>query len=66
MLPRPAATVRWNHWCGENWWGAQDLQHAVDAQASDYVTPDVMGRGGGRGEGAALEEEPHVLEDGPG
>jgi mandelate racemase len=32
--------------CGENWWGALDLQHAVDAQASDYVMPDVMKIGG--------------------
>jgi mandelate racemase len=32
--------------CGENWWGALDLQHAIDAQASDYVMPDVMKIGG--------------------
>ncbi|MEO8753726.1 MAG: enolase C-terminal domain-like protein [Casimicrobiaceae bacterium] len=32
--------------CGENWWGALDLQHAVDAHASDYVMPDVMKIGG--------------------
>jgi mandelate racemase len=32
--------------CGENWWGVTDLQHAVDAQASDYVMPDVMKIGG--------------------
>ncbi len=32
--------------CGENWWGALDLQHALDAQASDYVMPDVMKIGG--------------------
>jgi mandelate racemase len=32
--------------CGENWWGAQDFQHAVDAYASDYVMPDVMKIGG--------------------
>jgi len=32
--------------CGENWWGALDFQHAVDAQASDYVMPDVMKVGG--------------------
>ncbi len=31
---------------GENWWGALDLQHAVDAQASDCVMPDVMKIGG--------------------
>jgi mandelate racemase len=32
--------------CGENWWGVLDLQHAVDAHASDYVMPDVMKIGG--------------------
>ena len=32
--------------CGENWWGALDLQHAVDAHASDYLMPDVMKIGG--------------------
>jgi mandelate racemase len=32
--------------CGENWWGVLDLQHAVDAQASDYMMPDVMKIGG--------------------
>jgi mandelate racemase len=32
--------------CGENWWGAQDFQHAVEAHASDYVMPDVMKIGG--------------------
>jgi mandelate racemase len=32
--------------CGENWWGALDLQHAIDAQASDFVMPDVMKIGG--------------------
>jgi mandelate racemase len=32
--------------CGENWWGIQDMQHALDAQASDYVMPDVMKIGG--------------------
>jgi mandelate racemase len=32
--------------CGENWWGALDFQHAVDAHASDYVMPDVMKIGG--------------------
>ena len=31
---------------GENWWGALDLQHAIEAQASDYVMPDVMKIGG--------------------
>ena len=23
--------------CGENWWGTQDLRHAIDAHASDYI-----------------------------
>ena len=32
--------------CGENWWGPLDMQHALDAQASDYVMPDVMKIGG--------------------
>ena len=31
---------------GENWWGALDMQHALDANASDYVMPDVMKIGG--------------------
>ena len=30
----------------ENWWGTLDLHHALDAQASDYVMPDVMKIGG--------------------
>jgi mandelate racemase len=32
--------------CGENWWSALDLQHALDAQACDYMMPDVMKIGG--------------------
>lgn len=32
--------------CGENWWGPLDLQHAIDARASDYVMLDVMKIGG--------------------
>jgi mandelate racemase len=32
--------------CGENWWGPLDLQHAIDAEASDYMMPDVMKMGG--------------------
>jgi mandelate racemase len=31
---------------GENWWGVTELQHAVDAGASDYMMPDVMKIGG--------------------
>jgi mandelate racemase len=32
--------------CGENWWGTQDMQHALDARACDFVMPDVMKIGG--------------------
>jgi len=32
--------------CGENWWGILDLQHALDAGASDCVMPEVMKIGG--------------------
>ncbi|MBF0277186.1 MAG: mandelate racemase [SAR324 cluster bacterium] len=32
--------------CGENWWGAPDMQHAIEAHASDFVMPDVMKIGG--------------------
>jgi len=32
--------------CGENWWGVQDVQHAIDARASDYMMLDVMKVGG--------------------
>lgn len=32
--------------CGENWWGTLDMQHAIDASASDYMMPDVMKIGG--------------------
>jgi mandelate racemase len=32
--------------CGENWWGTLDMRHAVEAQASDFVMPDVMKIGG--------------------
>lgn len=32
--------------CGENWWGTLDMQHAIDAQASDLMMPDVMKIGG--------------------
>ena len=31
---------------GENWWGVQDMQHALDSKASDLVMPDVMKMGG--------------------
>ena len=32
--------------CGENWWGPLDMQHAIEAGASDYVMPDAMKIGG--------------------
>ena len=32
--------------CGENWWGALDMRHAIEARASDYMMPDVMRIGG--------------------
>jgi mandelate racemase len=32
--------------CGENWWGTLDVQHAIDAEASDLVMLDVMKVGG--------------------
>jgi mandelate racemase len=32
--------------CGENWWGVRDMRHAIAAQASDYMMPDVMKIGG--------------------
>lgn len=32
--------------CGENWWGTLDMQHAIEAQASDFMMPDVMKIGG--------------------
>lgn len=43
---RIAKAVRTPIQCGENWWGTLDLQHAIEAQASDYVMPDVMKIGG--------------------
>jgi mandelate racemase len=32
--------------CGENWWGTLDMQHAIEAGASDFMMPDVMKIGG--------------------
>lgn len=43
LIAREAATPIQ---CGENWWGPLDMQHALDAQASDYLMPDVMKIGG--------------------
>ena len=34
---RIAREVRTPIPCGENWWGPLDMQHAVDANASDYM-----------------------------
>ncbi len=31
---------------GENWWGTLDFRHAIEAQASDFVMPDLMKVGG--------------------
>jgi mandelate racemase len=31
---------------GENWWGPEDLRHALDARSTDYVMLDVMKIGG--------------------
>jgi mandelate racemase len=44
--------------CGENWWGVRDMEHAIEAQASDYMMPDVMKIGGVTGwmRAAALGE----------
>ncbi len=43
LIAREAATPIQ---AGENWWGPLDMQHALDANASDYVMPDVMKIGG--------------------
>jgi mandelate racemase len=44
--------------CGENWWGALDMLHAIEADACDYMMPDVMKIGGVTGwlRAAALGE----------
>jgi len=49
--------------CGENWWGILDMQHAIDAQASDFVMPDVMKIGGATGwlRAAALAQANNIL-----
>ena len=41
-----ARAIRTPIQCGENWWGTLDLQHAIDAGASDYIMLDVMKVGG--------------------
>lgn len=45
-LARIAREARTPIQAGENWWGPADLQHALDAGASDLVMPDVMKIGG--------------------
>lgn len=49
--------------CGENWWGVLDMQHAIDAHASDYMMPDVMKIGGVSGwmQAAALAQTRGIL-----
>ncbi|HEY3838051.1 MAG TPA: enolase C-terminal domain-like protein [Bryobacteraceae bacterium] len=32
--------------CGENWWGALEMRHAIEARASDYMMLDLMKIGG--------------------
>lgn len=32
--------------CGQNWWNSQDLQHAINTRASDFIMLDVMKIGG--------------------
>lgn len=39
---RIAREIRTPIQCGENWWGPLDMRHAIDAQASDLVMPEVM------------------------
>ncbi len=48
--------------CGENWWGIQDVQHAIDAKASDYFMLDAMKIGGVTGwmKAAAMAEAVNV------
>ena len=48
--------------CGENWWGTLDMQHAIDAGASDFMMPDVMKIGGVSGwlRAAALAQSKNI------
>jgi mandelate racemase len=43
---RIAQEIRTPIQCGENWWGVRDMQHAIEARATDYMMPDVMKIGG--------------------
>lgn len=45
-LAHCAAAARTPLQAGENWWGALDLQHALEAAATDLVMPDAMKTGG--------------------
>ena len=48
--------------CGENWWGTLDLRHAIQAQASDFIMPEVMKMGGVTGwQRAAAIAEAHAI-----
>ena len=47
---------------GENWWGTQDMHHALMAGASSYVMPDAMKIGGVTGWlGAAALAQTHAM-----
>lgn len=48
--------------CGENWWGIQDMQHALNHKASDYMMLDVMKIGGVTGwiKAAAMAEAQQI------
>jgi mandelate racemase len=41
-----ASEIRTPIQCGENWWGTRDMQHAIEARASDYMMLDAMKIGG--------------------
>ena len=43
---RIAREIRTPIQCGENWRGVRDMEHAIDACASDYMMADVMKIGG--------------------
>ena len=61
-------TIRTPIQSGENWWGPEDMQLALQADASDYVMPDVMKIGGVTGwqkavhlaEGAGKQVSSHL------
>jgi mandelate racemase len=65
---RVAAAIATPIQCGENWWGPQDMAHAIRAGASDLVMPDVMKMYGitgwlkaaGLAEGAGLRVSTHL------